>query len=341
MIKPEEVPQHLLPKQYVLEHGVPDQSLSDEYYIDDNGVYQYGQMFDKPLDEGGKPFCGISYDLRDGDLYLGYTEYKDGWQHGIEVGFYDSGQPRDFSYLKEKEAYYGYSWYENGVLKKRWEHHRKDVPGYERSKEYDEAGSLVKQSIKCEITLTYQFDSPDPAYEVEWHENGEFKRIKRLSAKHYDLYAGLEFDENGYPMGRIVNPHYAAETESPEHYAKVWNIGCFTKEAYRFQGEYLIHLYSTGWLPYSGKLCHRHVDGWIVKVAEYERGLIKGKQQVYYANGKLKEDYYIEKGVEYGNHFWWHENGVMQKALIRSSRLAGSKQVQVICFDSSGNVISE
>lgn len=341
MIRPEEVPRHLLSKQYVLAHGVPGESLSDEYYIDDKGVYQYGQMFDKPLDEGGKPFCGISYDLRGDDLYLGYTEYKDGWQHGIEVAFYDSGRLCDFSYLKEREAYYGYSWYENGILKKLWEHHRKDVPGYERSKEYDETGRLVKQTIKCEMWFSHDFDAPDPKYEVEWHENGEFKRIQNHFPQRSELYSGLILDENGYPIKGIVNPNYNSETESPEHYAKVWNIGCFTKEAYRFEGEYLIHLYNTGWLPYSGKLCHRHVDGWIVKVTEYDRGFVKGKQQVYYANGKLKEEYHILDGVEYGNHIWWHENGVIQKALIRSSRLAGSKQVQVVCFDDSGNMISE
>ena len=340
MLKPDEVIQHILSKEYVLEHGVYEQDLSDEYYIDDNNVYQYGQMFDKPLDEDGKPFCGIGYDLR-GDVYAGYTEYTNGWQDGFEVGYYDSGKLKDISYLKENEEYYGYSWHENGILKSAWENHRKDVLRYERHKEYDETGRLIKQTMKCELQCIYEFDAPDPKYEVEWYENGEFKKIINHSPYRSVLYAGILLDENGYPVKYVLNQNYASETESPEHYAKVWNIGCFTDEAYRFEGDFLIHLYSTGWLPYSGKLCHRHKDGWIVKVTEYDWGRVKGQQQKYYENGQLQEEYHIENGEEYGNHLWWYENGILKKAVIRCSRRWGSKVMQVVHFDEAGNVISE
>ena len=340
MLRPEEVIQHILSKEYVLKYGVSEQDLSDEYYIDDHKEYQYGQMFDKPMDEGGKPFNGIGYDLR-GGLYLGYTEYKDGWQHGYEVEYYDSGKLDSLSYLKEKEEYYGYAWHENGILKTAWENHRKDYYGYERRKDYDETGRLIKQTIKCELQCVYEFDAPDPKYEVEWHENGEFKKILNHSPGRRELYAGLILDEKGYPVERILNPNYTSETESPEDYAKVLSIGCFADEVYRFEGESLIHLDSTGWMPYSGKLCYRHKEGWIMKVAEYGKGRLKGQQQTYYKNGQLKEEYFIENGVEYGNHLWWYENGILKKAVIRSARRWGAKDVQVIHFDETGKAIKK
>ena len=65
MLKPEEVRSVLLPDAYIKEHGVSYYSLADEYYYDENGVYHYERMFDKPMDEGGKPFNSVAFETYD------------------------------------------------------------------------------------------------------------------------------------------------------------------------------------------------------------------------------------------------------------------------------------
>ena len=66
---------------------MPDDKPEDAYYIDENGVYQYGQWFDKPMDDGGKPYNGVAYLTEDGE-YCGYQEYKDGYATGVRVTFF-------------------------------------------------------------------------------------------------------------------------------------------------------------------------------------------------------------------------------------------------------------
>lgn len=61
MLTPEEVRGILLPDEYVIEHGIFYESLADEYYYDEDGIYHYERMFDKPMDEGGKPFTGVAF----------------------------------------------------------------------------------------------------------------------------------------------------------------------------------------------------------------------------------------------------------------------------------------
>lgn len=178
MLKPEEVSHSLLSKEYVMEHGVLNTTLSDEYYTDENGQSHYERWFDKPRYEGGKPFTGIAYGfLVKGGEYAGYTEYKDGYQYGVDVSLYaGTGLPRVFSYWKDDE-HYVYCWHQNGTLGRVYEHHRKDARHYDRSKEYDETGRMIRQRINCEMQFSYDISASDSKYEVSWHENGEFRLI--------------------------------------------------------------------------------------------------------------------------------------------------------------------
>ena len=146
MLKPEEVRSVLLPDAYIKEHGVSYYSLADEYYYDENGVYHYERMFDKPMEEGGKPFTGLAFEVYDDSQQIGfYIEMKDGYQFGDYVGFYENGALSFYTRMDEKE-YYKYEWYENGALKMFTDWRRKGEQVLKHIKEYDENGKLIRES---------------------------------------------------------------------------------------------------------------------------------------------------------------------------------------------------
>ena len=149
MLKPEEVRGSLLPDAYIKEHGVFYFSLSDEYYFDGDGVYHYERMFDKPMDEGGKPFTGLAFEVMEDSDQIGfYIEMKDGYFFGDYVRYFENGALRGFTRKDEKE-WYGYEWFENGVLKESIEFKqirgKKSRFSLERfSTEYDETGKPLR-----------------------------------------------------------------------------------------------------------------------------------------------------------------------------------------------------
>ena len=171
MLKPEEVRGVLLPDAYIKEHGVSYYSLADEYYYDENGVYHYERMFDKPMDEGGKPFTGVVFEtFENSDQIAFYTEYQDGYQFGNHAKFYENGALRCYCRIDEKE-YYTYEWHENGVLKKIFEMtewYRKHKQNYYRIREYDENGVLRKTK-----ETRYRKHGQDSFCIREYDENGK------------------------------------------------------------------------------------------------------------------------------------------------------------------------
>ncbi|MBN1056053.1 hypothetical protein DVW05_11940 [Clostridium botulinum] len=80
---------------------------------------EYGQqVFDKPMEDGGKPIDGIIYEKNE-DGHVGYYKnYKNGIPNGESVEFYASGRLRSKCIMNrgtidgEKIA-----WYENGKIK--------------------------------------------------------------------------------------------------------------------------------------------------------------------------------------------------------------------------------
>lgn len=330
MVNYDEIMTGLLSLEYVKENGVPYESLYDDYYWED-GVYHYERMFDKPRDEGGKPFSGIAYEQ------LGYIVYKDGYQCGEDVEFYPSGSLRRYSKQTETEHYI-YNWHENGVISYFKENHRKDVPHYYRIKKYDENGSLSKQIINCEFNFTYDYNAPNNSYEVTWHENREFKSIKIISPTRETFYSYFEFDDAGYPIRYDVNPFYSPEYLSSEKYVKFFSIGVFDEKDYRFDGKILMTRSNENWYKYSGRLCFCRSNDSIEKIMEFKCGIPFGEQYIYYKNGRLKEEYHISGGKEYARHIWWYESGMIQKAIIYAKY--GSARYHV-AFDKKGNVVSK
>lgn len=336
MLKPDEVSHSLLSKEYVMEHGVLDTTLSDEYYTDENGQSHYERWFDKPRYEGGKPFTGIAYGFAINGEYAGYTEYKDGYQYGVDVSLYaGTGLPSVFSYWKDDE-HYVYCWHQNGTLGRVYEHHRKDARHYDRSKEYDETGRMIRQRIECELHFTYDFSSPDPKYEVSWHENGEFRLVRNISPTRNDLYSEMEFDENGYPVSFTLNPHYAPESLSADKNLEIVNSKLFC-DRFRIAGDVMQYRNDKGgWHPFSGKICYRDQEGCLEKLMEYKEGYRYTAQYLYYANGNLREYYCISDGKEYNHHFWWYPEGILKKAVLYS---CDCKHKHTVEFDEYGNVI--
>lgn len=337
MLKPEEVPQHLLSLQYILEHGVSGDELADESYTDENGFYHYERKFDKPLNEGGKPFSGLAYDFYyNSNMLSGYTEYRDGYTYGDDVWYYPSGALSRYSRYCENEHYI-YLWHENGILKEVIQNHRNDNPQYRRFKKYDDNGKLTEQTIYCELRFTYDFNSPNLSYEVTWHKNGEFKLIRNNAPTRETFYSQIEFDENGYPIKYSVNPHYSPEYLSPERYADFFHIKTFDK-GYSFAGDTLMKSTEYGRIKYSGQLCFRHNDGYIEKIMEFKKGIPYTAQYMYYENGNLKEEYCISKGKLYHRHIYWYESGSIKQVVLYSYDM---KRKHCICFDKNGNVTHE
>lgn len=335
MVNYDDILAGLLSSEYVLKKGIPYDLLTDEYYWE-NGVNHYERMFDKPMDDGGKPFSGIAYELYPEGNIRGYIEYKEGYQYGDDVTFYPSGKLWRYSRYTKTENYI-YEWYENGVISFIKQNHRKDAPQYYRTREYDENGSLLKQSVYCEIRFSYDYNAPDKSYEVTWHENREFKSIKKSSPSRETFYSYFEFDEAGYPVRYNVNPFYSPEYLSPEKYKRTLSIGYFN-ENHRFEGKLLMYRSGYGWLRYSGSLCFQYKNGDLEKIMEFKDGIPRGAQYIYYKNGNLKEEYCISEGKEYYRHIYWYESGTIRETVIYSKNRSSQYHVS---FDEKGNVINK
>jgi antitoxin component YwqK of YwqJK toxin-antitoxin module len=331
---PAEINQEILSEEYVLKHGVLIDDLYDEYYYDENGMYHYEQMFDKPRKQGGKPFTGIVCDIRDAG-YVGYWEYKDGYEYGNSVGYYPSGAVAWFCRRTETE-YYFYKWHENGVMSYCKQNHRKDDPGYYRIKEFDSDGKLIKQTLHCEFDIVYDFASPPAAVSVTWHQNGEFEKIIRKQPTSDTFYAEMQFDEDGYPVHFTINPNYNPAHLEPISYCETYHIQSSDKN-YQNIGGFLMHRSGDQWYPYSGKLCFNQGKT-IEKINEFKDGQLCGAQYTYYENGQLKEHYCISNGKEYYRHLSWFKNGTLKQVVLYSRDKVPVHRIQ---FDATWNIIKE
>ena len=195
MLKPEEVRGILLPDAYIKAHGVSEYSLPEEYYYDEDGVYHYDRKFDKPMEEGGKPFNGVSFETYEDSDQIGfYIEYKDGYHFGNHAGFYENGALSFYTRMDEKE-YYTYEWYENGALKRLMEYCK--VHGqYLRSRESEWYENGVRKK-----TTEWRYEREKTLChirEYEWYENGVLKMFTDWRRKDEQVLKHIkEYDENG------------------------------------------------------------------------------------------------------------------------------------------------
>ena len=103
-----------------------------------------GILYDSPSKTGGKPFTGLLYTLYPNGNIGYYSIYKNGFEDGETVAFYECGQPSKYSII-HKGGFVGtsYQWYENGNLKKKLE--RYDDSWHYKYIEYDEDGNITNQ----------------------------------------------------------------------------------------------------------------------------------------------------------------------------------------------------
>ena len=128
----------VLTKEYVLNNGVDFEGLWNEYCSD--------RILDKPENEGGKPFTGLAYELYKNNELNYYCFYKEGFEHGDYVEFYENGNIQSVQYMKYgsivgKEE----TWFKSGMLK--------SVAEYESGvclnlKEWNEKGVLIKEKLE-------------------------------------------------------------------------------------------------------------------------------------------------------------------------------------------------
>ena len=340
MLTPEEVREILLPVDMdkLIENGVDADDLAEEFYTDANGVYHYQQVFDKPMEEGGTPFTGLSITFFDNfDQIDSYTEMKDGYPFGDEVGFHESGALASYERTDDKE-HYAYTWFENGVLRTVYEWNRPDKTEYYRAKAYDKTGKLIWMHVDCEIKVTYQPDEADSPFEFTFHANGEFRQIKYKAPSARDFYSAIEFGTDGHPVRYDVNPHF--NEDSLEKRLRDGYPRCKTFEPgkYRFQDgvlQYYNGTHGTTWLRASGKIhFHEGTDG--DKILEYDMGIPRVEQCIYYPSGQIREQYFVSKGKEYYRHIYWHPNGVMREAIVYGQDQTVKLHVK---FDKQGNQI--
>ncbi|OPH46751.1 hypothetical protein BC351_14560 [Paenibacillus ferrarius] len=76
------------------------------------------EVYDKPIEEGGKPITGLVYErYRNGNLAY-YSYYKNGIAEGDYVNFFENGKVESFREMCRGVLFgQSLSWFDNGILK--------------------------------------------------------------------------------------------------------------------------------------------------------------------------------------------------------------------------------
>ena len=327
----------ILSAEYVFNNGIRDR---DQFYyedFDENGVFNDGQIFDKPRLEGGKPINGLIYEVYSTGELCCYYYLENGLKSGPNVSFFKNGQASEY-YLrdKKKDFHYEFKWFENGVLKSFW---RKNSCDIETTDFYNENGKIIKKTIlRSPFVFAYDCLKPNEKTEVLWHEHGQFKKIIWKEPDRNLLYSVVEFDEDSNIIGTEINYLY-----NPLKYTQ--SIGIYLHSAILFDKTFFINnniLFRTDGnnisVPFTGKVYELYENGNVKSICEYRKGKTFGKQIYYYSNGQLSEHFDSFDGVIKYERFRWFESGVLKSAL----KLSDNKHTyHYVCFDKCGNVVDK
>ncbi|MCM1472693.1 MAG: hypothetical protein NC040_01445 [Muribaculaceae bacterium] len=325
----------ILSAEYVKANGILwDEDLFTYESYWENGYNHYERLFDKPMDEGGKPVTALIYELFSDGTLSDYAYYKDGYKYGEDVKFYKSGRVSGYTLFMDSE-FYLYEWYENGQIKEFFERYRDDNKYFRRMTCYDENGNKISKSINCEVNFSYKYNEPDNRYDVTFHDNGEFRKIIWKNPDRSTFYKSAEFDEKGYPVNFEINAFYNPEYRSLKDNKVSWNTKPFG-DKFRFSGGILEYAYSEKYFSaFTGKVyfCYPIVE--VHKVNEYEKGVLYGEQLEYYKSGQIAEEYHLTKNSRhYAKHYWWYRNGVLKEVAEYKNDGTIYKVTQ---FDEDGN----
>ena len=135
----------VLSKEYVKEHGCfyVESKFSFESYWE-NEINHYERLF--YTTENGKkaPFTGLLYELYPNGNILGYSFYKDGYEEGTNVDFYDNGCVSKYSnFDKDSNKTLIIKWFRNGKISGVTE--LTDHGLHKKFIEYDENGNIIRK----------------------------------------------------------------------------------------------------------------------------------------------------------------------------------------------------
>lgn len=318
----------ILSADYVKANGILwDEDLFTYESDWENSYYHYGRLFDKPMDEGGKPVTALIYELFPDGTLANYSYYKDGYEYGSAVEFYKNGRVESYKLFTDSE-FYLYEWYETGNIKEFFERYRDDNKYFRRMTRYDENGNKLKKMIECEVTFVYNYNEPDNKHDVTFHDNGEFRKITWKNPDSSTFYKSAEFDEKGYPVNFEINAFYNPEYRSLKDNKVHWNTKPFD-DKFRFSGDMLEYAYSEKYFSaFTGKVYFCYPTGEVHKVNEYKKGVLYGEQLEYYKSGQIAELCNRLRRCR------WYRNGVLKE--VAEYKQDGTIY-KVTQFDEAGN----
>ena len=108
----------ILPSSVVKKEGMlfEDERFTFESYWE-NGINHYERLFYTTENGQKAPFTGLLYELYPNGNILGYSFYKDGYEEGANVDFYDDGCVSKYSnFGKESNKTLIIKWFRNGKI---------------------------------------------------------------------------------------------------------------------------------------------------------------------------------------------------------------------------------
>ena len=119
-----------------------DERFSFESYWE-NGFNHYERLFYSDNGDEKAPFTGLLYELYPNGIIHGYGFYKDGYQEGANVDFYDDGTISKYMNDQDNSKTLVIEWFRNGTVSKVTE--VSDHGCHVKSVEYDESGNIIKE----------------------------------------------------------------------------------------------------------------------------------------------------------------------------------------------------
>ena len=135
----------ILSSSVVKKEGVlfEDERFTFESYWE-NGINHYERLFYTTENRQKAPFTGLLYELYPNGNILGYSFYKDGYEEGANVDFYDDGCVSKYSnFDKESNKTLIIKWFRNGKISEVIE--LTDHGIHKKFIEYDENGNIVRK----------------------------------------------------------------------------------------------------------------------------------------------------------------------------------------------------
>lgn len=135
----------ILSSSVVKKEGIlfDDERFSFESYWE-NGFNHYERLFYTNENGEKAPFTGLLYELYPNGLVSGYSFYKDGYEEGQNVDFYDTGVVSKYiCFRRATVKALIIKWFRNGTISEVME--LTDHGRHKKFIEYDKNGNIIRQ----------------------------------------------------------------------------------------------------------------------------------------------------------------------------------------------------